>query len=146
MGKNSNFVRVRVDGEFPKQEDDVFIPMELILTSTSSVKDFEEPEIPDLIHIGCDVARFGDDKTVNRFTKSNEKADIVCKRQGQDTMKTADDIVMCYDKMLKKYPKYKRPVAVKIDDGGVGGGVVDRLRQMKRSNPQRFKQNGNIPR
>ena len=138
-GKDSNFVRVRVDGEFPKQEDDVFIPMELILTSTSSVKDFEEPEIPDLIHIGCDVARFGDDKTVIG-SKVNEKADIVCKRQGQDTMKTADDIVMCYDKLLKKYPKYKRPVAVKIDDGGVGGGVVDRLRQMKRSNPQRFKQ------
>ena len=123
-GKDSNFVRVRVDGEFPKQEDDVFIPMELILTSTSSVKDFEEPEIPDLIHIGCDVARFGDDKTVIG-SKVNEKADIVCKRQGQDTMKTADDIVMCYDKLLKKYPKYKRPVAVKIDDGGVGGGVVE---------------------
>ena len=26
---DSNFVRVRVDGEFPKLGDDVFIPMEL---------------------------------------------------------------------------------------------------------------------
>ena len=138
-GKDSNFVRVRVDGEFPKQEDDVFIPMELILASTSAMKDFEEPEIPNLIHIGCDVARFGDDKTVIG-SKVNEKTEIYRKRQGQDTMKTADDIAMCYDKLLKKYPKYKRPVAVKIDDGGVGGGVVDRLRQMKRNNPQRFKQ------
>lgn len=138
-GKDSNFVRVRVDGEFPKQEDDVFIPMELILASTSAMKDFEEPPVPDLIHIGCDVARFGDDKTIIG-SKVNEKTEIHCKRQGQDTMKTADDIAECYDKLLKKYPKYNRPVAVKIDDGGVGGGVVDRLRQMKRNNPQRFNQ------
>lgn len=138
-GKESNFVRVRVDGDFPKQEDDVFIPLELILASTSAVRDFEEPGIPDLIHIGCDVARFGDDKTIIG-SKVNEKTDIVCKRQGQDTMKTADDIAVCYDRLLKKYPRYKRPVAVKIDDGGVGGGVVDRLRQMKRNNSQRFKQ------
>lgn len=138
-GKDSNFVRVRVDGEFPKQEDDVFISMELILASTSAMKDFEEPEIPDIIHIGCDVARFGDDKTVIG-SKVNEMTEIYCKRHGQDTMKTADDIVACYDKLIKKYPKYSRPVAVKIDDGGVGGGVVDRLRQMKRNNPKRFKQ------
>lgn len=136
-GKDSNFIRVRVDGDFPKQEDDVFLSIELVEASVNT--DFEYPEIPNIIHIGCDVARFGDDKTVVGY-KVNEKADIVCKRQEQDTMKTADDIVMCYDKLLKKYPKYKRPVAVKIDDGGVGGGVVDRLRQMKRNNPQRFKQ------
>lgn len=136
-GRNSNFIRVRVDGEFPKQEDDVFIPYELVDASIST--DFEEPAVPDLIHIGCDVARFGDDKTVIGY-KVNEKAEFHHKRQGQDTMKTADDIVMCYEMLLKKYPKYNRPVAVKIDDGGVGGGVVDRLRQIKRNNPKRFRQ------
>lgn len=134
-GKDSNFVRVRVDGEFPKQEDDVFIPIELILASVMT--EWENPEVVDLIHIGVDVARFGDDKTVIG-TKVNEKAEIYCKRHGQDTMKTADDIVECYEGLLKKYPKYSRPIAVKIDDGGVGGGVVDRLRQLKRNYPQRF--------
>lgn len=134
-GKDSNFIRVRVDGEFPKQEDDVFLSLELVCTAVDS--DFEEPRIPDTIHIGCDVARYGDDKTVIGY-KVNEKVDFYCKRNGQDTMKTADDIVMCYEKLLRKYPKYKGDVYVKVDDGGVGGGVVDRLRQMQRSNPKRF--------
>lgn len=134
-GRDSNFIRVRVDGEFPKQEDDVFIPLELILKSRAT--EFEEPEIPDLIHIGCDVARFGDDKTVIGY-KVNEKAEFHKKRQGQDTMETADDIVECYEMLLKKYPKYNNSVAVKIDDGGVGGGVVDRLRQLKKNYPEYF--------
>lgn len=136
-GKDSNAVRIRVDGEFPKQEDDVFISIELV--ERSAAAEFEEPKVPSLIHIGCDVARFGDDKTVIGY-KVNEKAEIYRKRQGQDTMKTADDIVMCYEMLLRKYPKYKSPVAVKIDDGGLGGGVVDRLRQIKRNNPKRFSQ------
>lgn len=134
-GKDSNVVRIRVDGEFPKQEDDVFISIELL--EKSVMTDFENPEIPDIIHIGCDVARFGNDKTVIGY-KVNEKADIFNKRKGQDTMKTADDIVKCHEKLLRKYPKYKGFVYIKVDDGGVGGGVVDRLRQIKRNNPKRF--------
>lgn len=141
-GKDSNFIRVRVDGEFPKKEDDVFLSIELVEASVYT--DFEYPEIPDIIHIGCDVARFGNDKTVVGY-KINEKVDYYCKRNGQDTMKTADDIVACYAKLLRKYPKYRGDVYVKIDDGGVGGGVVDRLRQMKRSDPKRFKQLVIIP-
>lgn len=141
-GKDSNFIRVRVDGDFPKQEDDVFLSIELVEASVNT--DFEYPEIPDIIHIGCDVARFGDDKTVIGY-KINEKVDYYCKRNGQDTMKTADDIVACYGKLLRQYPKYKGDVYVKVDDGGVGGGVVDRLRQMKRSDPKRFKRIVIIP-
>jgi hypothetical protein len=135
-GKDSNFIRVRVDGEFPKQEDDVFIAIDLVEMSVDT--DFKNPEIPDLIHIGCDVARYGDDKTVIGY-KVNEKIELYKKRSGQDTMKTADDIIMCYERLIAKYPKYKRPIAVKVDDGGVGGGVVDRLRQIKRNNPKRFR-------
>lgn len=134
-GKESNFIRVRVDGDFPKQEDDVFLSIEMVEASVNT--DFEEPKIPDIIHIGCDVARYGDDKTVIGY-KVNEKVEFYCKRNGQDTMKTADDIMMCFEKLLRQYPKYTGSVYVKVDDGGVGGGVVDRLRQMKRSNPKRF--------
>ncbi|MCM1227498.1 MAG: DEAD/DEAH box helicase family protein [Clostridium sp.] len=141
-GKDSNFIRVRVDGEFPKQEDDVFISIELI--TKSAMTDFEEPEIPDIIHIGCDVARFGDDKTVIGY-KVNEKADFYCKRNGQDTMKTADDIIKCSEKLFKKYPKYQGSIYIKVDDGGVGGGVVDRLKQLKKSYPERFKRLVIIP-
>ena len=30
------------------------------------------------------------------------------------------------------------PIPIKVDDGGVGGGVVDRLQQVKRNAPERF--------
>ena len=89
-----------------------------------------------MVHIGCDVARFGDDKTVIGY-KVDEKVTFYKKRQGQDTMKTADDIIMLGEQLVQRY-HLTDPIPVKIDDGGVGGGVVDRLRQVKRNAPERF--------
>ena len=39
-------------------------------------------------------------------------------------MKTADDIVQLGQELVSKYHPTD-PIPVKIDDGGVGGGVVD---------------------
>ena len=61
FGKNSNVVRVRVDGEFPENEDDVFIPMALA-TKAVNTEPLEHCS-PARISIGCDVARFGNDDT-----------------------------------------------------------------------------------
>lgn len=133
-GKESNVVRVRVYGEFPLQEDDVFIPYDAI--AQSSMTEFLNTEKILSLRIGCDVARFGDDKTIIGY-KINEKVEFYCKRQGQDTMATADEIITCGEILIKKH-KYEFPITVTIDDGGVGGGVVDRLRQIKRNNPSRF--------
>ncbi len=52
-------------------------------------------------------------------------------------MRTADDIIMLGEELVSRY-KLADPIPVKVDDGGVGGGVVDRLRQIKRNNPERF--------
>ena len=136
-GKDSNVVLVRVFGEFPKQEDDIFIPLPLI---ENSIFTEYTPARPLQIHIGCDVARFGDDKTVIGY-KIDEKAEFYKKRQGQDTMKTADDIILLGEMLVHRYklnPQTDSPIPVKVDDGGVGGGVVDRLKQIKRNNPERF--------
>lgn len=137
-GRDSNVVLVRVFGEFPKQEDDIFIPLSLI--ENSIMTEFSPRKTPNLIHISCDVARFGDDKTVIGY-KIDEKAEFYKKRQGQDTMKTADDIILLGEMLVRRYrlePEIDSPIPVKVDDGGVGGGVVDRLRQIKRNNPERF--------
>ncbi len=137
-GKDSNVVLVRVFGEFPKQEDDIFIPLPLI--DNSIMTEFSPRKTPDFIHIACDVARFGDDKTVIGY-KIDEKAEFYKKRQGQDTMKTADDIILLGEMLVHRYrlePETDNPIPVKVDDGGVGGGVVDRLKQIKRNNPERF--------
>ena len=137
-GEDSDVFRVRVAGEFPLQEDDIFIPLSLV--ENSIMTEFSPRKKPDLIHIACDVARFGDDKTVIGY-KTDEKAEIYKKRQGQDTMKTADDIILLGEMLVHRYrltPETDSPIPVKVDDGGVGGGVVDRLKQIKRNDPERF--------
>lgn len=133
-GEDSDVFRVRVAGEFPLQADDIFIPLSLV--ERSIMTEFAPREQPMQVHIGCDVARFGDDKTVIGY-KVDEKASFYKKRQGQNTMRTADDIVLLGEELVRRYC-LTEPIPVKVDDGGVGGGVVDRLRQLKRNEPERL--------
>lgn len=133
-GEDSDVFRVRVAGDFPLQEDDIFIPLSLV--ENSIMTEFSPRKNPDMVHIGCDVARFGDDKTVIGY-KVDEKVTLYKKRQGQDLMKTADDIILLGEELVRRYD-LDTPIPVKIDDGGLGGGVTDRLRQVKRNDPERF--------
>jgi hypothetical protein len=135
-GEDSDVFRVRVAGEFPLQEEDVFIPLSMIERSITLGKDWKPPSAPELIHIGCDVARFGDDKTVIG-SKVDAKVDFFEKRRGQELMKTADKIIELGESLILRY-NWPGKIPVKVDDGGVGGGVVDRLKQIKRNNPERF--------
>ena len=75
-------VRVRVRGEFPNQEDDVFIALSTIEQCGSRL--FELPEDGQLPYIifGVDVARFGDDETVI-YRNSRGKLQIVATRRGR---------------------------------------------------------------
>lgn len=132
-GVGSNVVRVRVEGEFPISEDDVFVPLPLLERSIHTQARQGEIES---IHIGCDVARYGDDKTVIGY-KINEQVQFHKKAHGQDTMRTASDIVLLGEWLKDQY-QFTGTIAIKVDDGGVGGGVVDRLRQMKRNYPSQY--------
>lgn len=153
-GENSNVVKVRVYGEFPEQEDDVFIPISFLEQSIKT--EMSEPTARafgkyrdgagnlqpvdvsgvELIEIGCDVARFGDDKTCIGY-RVNEVVQIYKKYNGKDTTWTASMIARLY-KELKQRFRFQGQIGVKVDDGGVGGGVVDQLRNWKRSDPEVF--------
>ena len=69
-GEDSDVFRVRVAGDFPLQEDDIFIPLSLI--ESSIMTECCLPQKPHIVHIGADIARFGDDKTVIGY-KIDEK-------------------------------------------------------------------------
>lgn len=152
-GIESNVVRVRVDGEFPLHEDDVFMQLQWIEGSIKT--EMQETTAKALgayfnavgekvidrsgihsIDIGCDVARFGDDKTCIGY-KLNEVARMYKKYNGQDTTWTAGNIAQLYVSLVDLY-KFKGNVYVKIDDGGVGGGVTDQLKAIKRRSPERY--------
>ena len=128
FGKDSNVVRVRVDGEFPENEDDVFIPMALA-TKAVNTEPLEHCS-PARISIGCDVARFGNDDTAIAQNIDGDIQKLVT-RHGQDLYATADDIIAIYKTLRAAYPQYRGLVYAVIDDTGVGGGVTDILNREK---------------
>ena len=130
-GWDSNVVRVRVRGEFPNQEDDVFIPLSIIEQCSSRLLELDDTDGMQIVSLGVDVARFGDDETVI-YRNFHGHCKIVRKRRGQNLMATAGDIVVAYRQIYKDYPGYEGKIYVNIDDTGLGGGVTDRLKEVKK--------------
>lgn len=75
--------------------------------------------------IGVDPARFGDDSTAI-YLRQGRVAERLEKVRGIDTMSVVGVVV----KFIAKYS----PDAVFIDEGGIGGGIVDRLKELNYRN------------
>ncbi len=127
-GRGSNVVLVRVFGEFPEQEDDVFIMLSLVEHCT--MLDLSEDISMKRISFGVDVARYGNDETVIAQNVGG-KIMLPVSFRGQSLMTTVGKIVWQYKKVIKEYPAYQGNLYVNIDDCGLGGGVTDRLEEVK---------------
>lgn len=121
-GVDSNVYRVRVLGEFPTSEDDAVIPLGLI--EAAVVRDVSPSEAG--IVWGLDVARFGDDSTALVKRRGNMMIEPSREWKKFDLMQTAGVI----SKEYMETPLDKRPSAINVDVIGMGGGVVDRLREL----------------
>jgi hypothetical protein len=119
-GEDSDFVRVRVRGVFPRVDSESFISFEVATEATSrTVMPCTDPVI-----IGVDVGRFGDDPTVIYPRKGRDAVTLPIEVLfGADTMTTAARVAATFLRL--------RAAMVMVDSGGVGGGVVDRLRQLR---------------
>lgn len=125
-GENSDFVRVRVRGLPPSQASLQFISTFKIEAAAAreAVSDLDDPLI-----MGVDIARFGDDKSVIRWRRGRDAKSIPPIRfEKLDTMSMASQIVM--HAAGSEHTKHQVADAVIIDETGVGGGVVDRVRQL----------------
>lgn len=127
-GRESNVVLVRVFGKFPKQEDDVFIMLSLV--EHCCMLDLPEDTPIKRISFGVDVARYGSDETVIALNASG-KITLPVTFRGQSLMTTVGKVVQLYRKVIADYPKYRGKIFVNIDDCGLGGGVTDRLEEVK---------------
>lgn len=78
-----------------------------------------------------DVARYGGDETVIAQNVGG-KITLPIMFRGKSLMTTAGKIVWLYRKMIADYPAYRGKIYVNIDDTGLGGGVTDRLEEVKR--------------
>lgn len=119
-GEDSDFVRVRVRGVFPRAGSMQFIDSENV---EEAMRRETAPQPNDPTVIGVDVARFGDDRSVIYARKgSDARSRPPLVLRGVDTMTLSGRVV--------EVAAHYRADAVFVDEGGVGGGVVDRLRQL----------------
>lgn len=120
-GMSEGKVRQEFYCSFEAASDAQLIPQDLVRDAMARVPC--DPEPFDEKVIGVDVARFGDDKSVICFRHGRNAAPIPYERfSGWDTMQTAARVAEWICRWA--------PDAVFVDDGGVGGGVVDRLHQL----------------
>lgn len=119
-GEDHDFFRIRVRGVFPRVNAESFISFEV--AREAATRELEYGSGP--IILGVDVGRFGDDPSV------------IYPRRGRDARTHFPEVYFYLDtmsfaeKVAKAFRAYNASI-VFIDDGGVGGGVVDRLRQLK---------------
>ena len=118
-GEDSPQARVEVYGEFPSAGDDQFIGARLVddAVQREPYKDAEAP-----IVIGVDPARGGVDATVIVVRQGRDL--IAIKRfHGEDTMTTVGRVIDA----IEEY----RPTLTVIDEGGLGYGILDRLKEQR---------------
>lgn len=117
-GEDSNVVRVRADGEFPKQDNDVLISIEWAEAAIEREQYNDETAER---RLGIDVARFGDDRTVFVVRQGRNVLHIEVHAK-EDTMTTVGRA-----KSLRANWKCS---AIYTDVIGIGAGVADRLREL----------------
>ncbi|WP_416899595.1 MAG: terminase [Minwuia sp.] len=118
-GEDSDFIRVRVKGEFPRSSSRQFIGADLI---DAARQRHPEPEADAPLVMGVDVARFGDDQSVILLRRGNLLAGEIQRFRGLDLMQLA---ARTAERITELHPD-----AVFVDGAGIGGGVIDRLRHL----------------
>jgi len=118
-GPESSQAHVEVYGQFPSEGDDQFISANLVddAMKRPQYKDASAP-----IVIGVDPARFGADATVIAIRQGRDIVSIR-RHRGDDTMTVVGHVI----DVIEEY----KPTLVVIDEGGLGAGIVDRLKEQR---------------
>lgn len=118
-GEDSYEARVEVYGEFPTEGDDEFIPHHLVDAAMARER-VNDPTAPKII--GVDPARGGADY-MTIWLRQGRTARRIKRVQGADTMENVGHVIDAIEE--------HNPVLVNIDEGGLGAGIVDRLKEQK---------------
>ena len=118
-GAESSQAHVEVYGWFPSAGDDQFISS-LVVDDAMKRPKYKDQSAP--IVIGVDPARFGADATVIAVRQGRDIVAIK-KYRGDDTMTVVGHVI----EAIEEY----KPALVVIDEGGLGAGIVDRLKEQR---------------
>ena len=118
-GSDSYQANVEVYGMFPSEGDDQFIGVNVVDEAMKRPK-YKDETAP--IAIGVDPARFGSDATVIAVRRGRDLIEIR-RLRGADTMEVVGHVIDAIEEF--------NPAMVCIDEGGLGAGVVDRLKEQR---------------
>lgn len=119
-GEDSDFVRVRVKGQFPRGGSMQFIDNE---TVEAAAEREARSHVRQALVIGVDVARFGDDQSTIYFRRGMDARTVPpIKMRGVDLVTLAGKVA--------EQAMLHNAQAIFIDEGGMGAGVVDMVRKM----------------
>jgi hypothetical protein len=119
-GEDSDFVRIRVRGIFPRAGSLTFIDGERLDAAVARPL-VADPAAP--LVMGVDIARHGEDQTVIGFRRGLDARSLpAVKFRLPDLMQVAS-------RVMEQVGLHK-PDAVFVDSTGIGWGVHDRLRQL----------------
>jgi hypothetical protein len=118
-GPDSSQAHVEVYGQFPSAGDDQFIGANTVDEAMKRVK-YQDLSAP--IVIGVDPARFGADATVIAVRQGRDIVKII-RHRGDDTMTVVGYVIEAIEEF--------KPALVVIDEGGLGAGIVDRLKEQR---------------
>ena len=123
-GEDSDFFKVRVKGEFPTESSNLFISKERSLAAAQR----PEPERYEnqVAFLGVDVARYGGDRSVLQV-RFGRNAKMPAEQFSKTSIVETARRVAAKINELKETYQFQR-VLTFVDGGGVGGGVVDVLR------------------
>lgn len=125
-GEDSDFVRVRVKGDFPRSSTNQFISNEMV--DSAIARDYKPEDYRYApITIGADIAREGDDQTVFVVRQGVKVLDIR-KHRELDLMASASHISM----LEEEYKRITPHITIYVELNGMGAGVYDRLMQLGR--------------
>lgn len=115
-GEDSDFVRVRVRGEFPRAGSSQFIASDIVAACRHTRADGFSA-LPKMLSI--DVARFGDDQTVIGIRQGRQFR-ILGKYRGKDLVWVAEQTI--------RFMESEEPNATIVDGDGLGAGVIDHIK------------------
>lgn len=124
-GEDSDWFRVRVRGEFPGASDMQFISNTIVEEARRRPA---MSHLNDTVAVGVDVARFGNNKTCLTVRKGRDARTVPRRSfRGLDTNQVALKVMELVNDLTAMN---MTPDAIFIDEGGVGGGVVDNCRRL----------------
>ena len=118
-GPDSSQAHVEVYGQFPNEGDDQFISIGIV-DAAMKRQPYKDETAP--IVLGVDPARFGADATVIAIRQGRDIIKLI-RHRGDDTMTVVGHVIDAIEEF--------KPTLVNIDEGGLGAGVVDRLKEQR---------------